>query len=141
MKGHLLKRAAIDGAPQQIAVGEKLNLPNVDWAGNGRTVVLALNTGCHFCTDSAPFYRRLVERVSSSHRVHLVAVFPQPQAEASKYLNGLGVSIKDVRTTLFASAKVSGTPTLILVNEKGVVSDVWAGKLVPTRETEVLNKL
>jgi hypothetical protein len=38
-------------------------------------------------------------------------------------------------------ANVSGTPTLILVNNEGVASDVWSGKLPADTESKVLSKL
>ncbi|HEY9285591.1 MAG TPA: hypothetical protein VIP46_19225, partial [Pyrinomonadaceae bacterium] len=40
--------------------GESINLPGIDWQKNGRTLLMALSTTCHFCTESGPFYQRLV---------------------------------------------------------------------------------
>jgi hypothetical protein len=56
-------------------VGTKLSLPDVDWAKNNRTLVLALQTGCNYCTESAPFYQRLVTE-ASNHNIPLIAVLP-----------------------------------------------------------------
>src|SRR5258708_4197067 len=55
--------------------GNRIVLPGVDWYANGRTLVLALKSGCRFCTDSGPFYRELVARQSEQSAVHLIAVF------------------------------------------------------------------
>src|SRR5689334_9402047 len=43
-----------------IVAGTPVAIPNVDWSKSDRTLVLALQKDCHFCTDSAPFYRTLV---------------------------------------------------------------------------------
>jgi len=36
---------------------------------------------------------------------------------------------------------ISGTPTILLVDKKGVISDLWVGKLTEEKEAEVLAKL
>src|SRR5258708_29890642 len=46
-------------------VGKKLSVPDVDWAKNGKTLVMAVQSGCHFCTDSGPFYQELAKRQSA----------------------------------------------------------------------------
>jgi hypothetical protein len=38
-----------------VAIGSKLPLRNVNWQGNGKSMVFALSTTCHFCTESAGF--------------------------------------------------------------------------------------
>ena len=126
--------------PPTIAIGSKVSLPAVDWAANRKTLVLALQTSCHFCTESAPFYQHLVQAAAAKD-VKLVAVLPQPPNEGHDYLNKLSVPISDVRQATLSSLSVAGTPTLIMVNEKGEVAGVWVGKLPSDKETELLAKL
>ena len=57
------------------------------------------------------------------------------------YLNELGLTNLEVKRSSLDNIQVSGTPTLILTNEKGEITDYWVGKLTPDRETEVINKL
>jgi hypothetical protein len=48
--------------PRPIAAGDRLAaIPNLDWKQHRHTLVLALNTGCHFCEQSVPFYQRLAD--------------------------------------------------------------------------------
>jgi hypothetical protein len=70
-----------------------------------------------------------------------VAVLPQDVSEGRKYLNELGVPINEVRQSTLESLGVGGTPTLILVDNKGAVTDSWVGKLPPDKESEVLGHL
>src|SRR5437764_20288 len=58
-------------------VGTKPQLHDIDWAKNKQTILLVLQRGCHFCTESAPFYSRLSEEVNASKDVQLLAVLPQ----------------------------------------------------------------
>jgi hypothetical protein len=48
------------------------------------------------------------------------------------------VLVDDIRQAQVNSIGVTGTPTLLLVDEKGTVADAWQGKLQPDQETAVL---
>ena len=124
-----------------VAAGTKVSLPGVDWSKNGRTLLLVLQKGCHFCAESAPFYQRLVRETSGRGQVHLVAVLPQEVSEGKQYLDEMNVPIDEVKQAAPSSLGVRGTPTLILVNNSGVVVDVWQGKLPADDESKVLNRM
>ena len=124
-----------------IQKGQKVAIENVDWAKNGQTLLLVLQNGCHFCSESAPFYKTLVQDAAKRSDIHLVAVLPQPTDEGKKYLNELGVAIDEVRQAPLSALAIEGTPTLILVNNAGVASEIWIGKLKPDKEAEVLSRL
>ena len=34
---------------------------DIDWRQSKQTLLLAVSSGCHFCTESAPFYKQLAE--------------------------------------------------------------------------------
>jgi hypothetical protein len=144
VKGYLLTKSsppALDreaAGSSEIHVGQALALPDVDWAKNGRTLILALSSTCHFCTDSAPFYQRLVNERGNAR---LVAVLPQPINDGKDYLDRLGVAVDEVRQAPLGSINVRGTPTLLLVNDRGVVVREWMGRLPAEQETEVLSKV
>lgn len=128
-------------AASQVQPGTRLSLPGVDWKANGKTLVLALSTGCHFCTESGPFYQRVVQEKSKASTARIVAVFPQSVAEGQKYLANLNVTVDDVKQTSLASFGVMGTPTIILADDNGAVIESWRGKLPGEKENEVLARL
>lgn len=129
--------AARTGPPVRtdVAVGTSLKsaLPGVDWSKNGRTLVLAISTTCHFCKDSEPFYKRIRQEVGGGMK--MVAVLPQPQADAEQYLNAAGIKVDQVKQLTLNSLGVRGTPTMLLVDGKGIVTKFWVGKL-QSREEE-----
>jgi thiol-disulfide isomerase/thioredoxin len=127
-------------APEVVA-GTKVSLPGVDWSKNGQTLLVVLQKGCHFCAESAPFYQRLARETSERRQVHLVAVLPQEVSEGKQYLDEMKVPIEEVKQAAPSSLGVRGTPTLILVNNSGVVVDVWQGKLLADDESKVLTRL
>jgi thioredoxin-related protein len=120
--------------------GTKISLPNIDWSKNGQSLVLALQTGCHYCSESAPFYQRLASEMSA-RKIPLIAVLPQTIEEGQNYLNSLKAPIGDIRQAQLKSIGVQGTPTILLVDSNGEVKASWAGKLPPNKESEVLNSL
>jgi hypothetical protein len=49
-------------APEGPAVGTVLPaLPGYNWQQHSETLLLAIRKGCHFCEDSMPFYRKLLQ--------------------------------------------------------------------------------
>lgn len=118
--------------------GDAVAVSGVDWEKNGKTLLMVLSTTCHFCTQSGPFYQRLVKEHGDAK---LVVLVPQSASEGQSYLKELGVEVDDVRQASLGDLGVSGTPTLILVDGKGVAADVWVGAMSPNRENEVVNRL
>ncbi len=126
-------------APSLVGLNMKQSLPGVDWAKNQRTLVLALSTQCHYCTDSAPFFQKIQREAAKN--VKMLAVLPQAVEDSRKYLEGEGVHIDDVKQATLSTIGVTGTPTLMLVDSAGKVADVWQGKLQPEQEAGVLTVL
>ena len=70
-----------------------------------------------------------------------MAMLPQPVAEAEQYLKAEGLHVDQVRQATLDEIGVRGTPTVLLVNSAGVVTKVWAGKLQPEEQEQVLRLL
>ena len=123
-----------ESANTERAKHQKIELPGVEWSRNEKTLVIAISSTCHFCTESAAFYRDIRTRT----RVHTIAVLPQNVSEGRNYLSNLGVQVDEVLQAPLDSIDVSGTPTLMLVGRDGTVIRTWLGKLPPDLEKEVL---
>jgi hypothetical protein len=121
-----------------LTTGSKVSLSGVKWE-DGSTLVLALQRGCRYCDESAPFYRRLWQQ-RSGPEPRMIAVVPGEKGEVDKYLNELGVVVDGVVNASLSDIHVSATPTLVLVDRSGRVSNVWVGKLDSNRENEVIQR-
>jgi hypothetical protein len=108
-----------------------------NWNPSKKTVVLALQVGCHYCSASAPFYARL-SKFADDRGIKIIAALPNSQTEARTYLSGLNLNFRDVQQVDFANIQVSGTPTVFVVNDKGLVERVWEGQLREGEEEKVL---
>src|SRR5262245_11743365 len=130
---------AVSG-PKFPIVGAKVSIADIDWPKSNKNVLLVLSKGCRYCTESAEFYKKLIQQMQGKN-IKITAVLPQPKEEAKKYLSELGISGVEIRQSQLDSLNVGGTPTIIVADDKGVISDVWIGKLSSNEETEVVNKL
>ena len=121
--------------------GTRISLPGVDWSDARQTLLIALSKECRFCSESAPLYERLAREAARRKDVRLIAVFPQDGAEARKYLDELGVPIQEIRQAQLDSIGARATPTLVLVDKAGVVTNSWVGRLPAEKESEVIARL
>jgi peroxiredoxin len=139
VKRNLLPPAANPGSLPRINAGEKLNVPNIDWEQNKKSLVFFLKKDCVYCTSSAPFYRQLLEE-ASKRNVKSLAILPDSDREAREYVKSLELPIDTVQTGSLASYKISGTPAVLFVDRQGIVRNVWFGAS-REREKEMRDKL
>jgi hypothetical protein len=122
--------------PSAQMLGKTLTNVDVDWNKTGTNLVMILNKDCHFCSESAPFYQRLI--ASTGSQIQVAALFPHDVPAARTYLDSLGVGISVVRGPVSFPWPLM-TPTLMLCDAKGKISRVWIGKLTTEQESEVLS--
>jgi thioredoxin-related protein len=83
-------------------------------------------------------YQRIAKERAGAR---LIALMPQSIEESRRYLDKLGIEVSDVRQLQTGALGVTGTPTLILVNNEGAVVNSWVGRLPAEKEVEVLSSL
>jgi thioredoxin-related protein len=128
--------------PPEAAVGEQYDdLRKVVPAGADRALVVAVAPTCHFCTESMPFYKRLVdERNQKGSKTKVIAAVPQEaaKAEEQKTMQSAGVNPDALVVMDFKNIKVPGTPTILHVDSQGKILDVWVGKQDSSGEEKIL---
>jgi hypothetical protein len=126
--------------PEAVKAGDKLpNLDGWDWGAHEQTLVLGLRKGCHFCEDSAPFYQRLTaQQRPGGTSPAILAVFPDPAETAKEVARSEGLTAHVLAGVPLEKLKISGTPTLLLVDRSGTVLNAWIGILSPRQELEVM---
>ena len=120
--------------------GNKVSMSDIDWSKNRKNVLLVLQEGCRYCTESADFYRSLLQQTKDKG-VSVTAVLPQNRDEARKYLDKLQLSDLESKQSALGPLDVSGTPTIIVTDDKGQITNVWVGKLPPEKQGEVIATL
>jgi hypothetical protein len=119
-----------------VQLHERLNLPGIDFTKGQRTLLLVLRSSCPYCEKSMPFYSKMIAKRSPNSRV--IVVGGESEQVLSNYLKLHEIAVDGVTTVTAASTPSQATPTAILVDRDGVVSNVWRGLLPPDKETEVM---
>jgi peroxiredoxin len=104
-----------------------------------RTLVMALKIGCGFCEESIPFYNRLAGLQMAN--TQFIAVFPDNPAEVSTFVEKHSLTIRTLAGVQLRGLGISGTPTLILVDNKKAIIKAWSGKLSPEGEEQLISFL
>lgn len=120
-------------------------LPNptgYEWKTHDQTLVLALKKNCPYCENSMPFYRQLLE-LKQAKRIsaHIISMFSDPLDEAKNVMNIQNMAVDVIGGIQLSNYKISGTPTVILVDKQGRVVKSWVGQLHEDVEKEVVSTL
>lgn len=143
IKNHFLNRPG--AAEEPIARGTRIeSLQRHIPQGAERALFVAVSPRCGYCTESLPFYDKLVDhRNAEAPRVGIVAAVGHPEdvQEEGQMFRQAGVEVDAVVPVDFQQLGIPGTPTLLLVDRQGKVLGSWVGKLDASREKEVLKAL
>lgn len=114
-------------------------VPGVSYGSSPRTLLIAMSTRCHYCAESLPFYKQLVEAQRTSGReTHVVAVFPNQEPEVRQYVQQNRLDLETVAGVDLGTLNIYGTPTAVLIDDSGKVRDFWLGKLPEDREQQII---
>jgi len=125
----VLKRYAFSSNPAnppRIAKGDRLEVPNVNWEQNEKTLVFFLMKDCRYCQSSAPFYRQLLADAAKQN-VQVLAILPNSVKEAKEYVQLLELPIDNIQTGSLAAYKIPGSPSVLFVDKQGIVKSAWLG--------------
>ena len=67
-----------------------------------------------------------------------MAVFPDAADAVKEVVQSEGLRVHALAGVPLERLKISGTPTLLLVNRSGTVVNAWIGMLSPRQEVEVM---
>lgn len=122
------------------AIGSEFRAAEFNPAGSRVNALIFLRTGCSFCDESMPFYRRITQ-LSNTGKVKVVAFFEHNDLESSEYMKRSQLTDVGISRANFDSLGIKGTPTLVLLDQGGKVLKSSVGKLDDKGEQEVENYL
>ncbi len=126
--------------PARELQGRALEVPKLNWTAN-RTVAIFLNSHCHFCTASMPFYKTIATAVADSNgSVGLAILSAEEPSTVRQYLKEHGVASTQIYQ-ITGQTSLRYTPTLLVVNRKGIVQKVIEGELDGPRQQEFMAAL
>jgi hypothetical protein len=120
------------GEPFQLLTGFKSS-PGIPY------LFLIVRDGCRYCDASTDFYRRVVEASrGGKSSVQVIGLCLNPGDVCAEYFKRGGIAVDRAVSAGTDRLQIAGTPTLVLVDERGSVQSVWEGQLAPVSEQEVL---
>jgi hypothetical protein len=128
---------------ESLSPGEKINAPRgYDWHGYPQTLVVAVRQGCIYCERSYPLYRRLDSlEHSGGLKAHMLVVMPDDPAIGAALLKSQQITSQNIPNTPLSDVKVSGTPTLLLVDANGRLLQSWVGELDSSKAEALVAQL
>lgn len=125
--------------PETVKVGDEINIPELIFSKNEKTILVALQPHCPYCTESANFYRTIQNSISTKGSIRSVALFsPEIQTE-KEYFRELNVEFDEIKKISFEPLKIRATPVILVLDKNGKIESVWNGKLPPQKENEFLS--
>ncbi len=128
--------------PQEpVAVNEKTNIPDVGWERARLNVVIGFTTTCSYCAASAGFFKKLSTLVRGQSDARLLFVAPESRSIIAEWMQSRGIHhYEHVQRNPFQYG-LRLTPTLAIVDSKGIVTDLAVGKLSTDEETAIIDRL
>lgn len=131
-----------DQRPNSLPKGSQFNFRGVDYRKAPRTLILALNTRCSYCTKSIPFYRQLLEAQSRGNSgAKIIAIFPDAQKDIGEYLQEHHLPLDALPKVDLMALNIDSTPTLVVLDNGGKVINSWVGRLSKDGEREVFRTM
>jgi rhodanese-related sulfurtransferase len=125
----------------KLVTGARITIEGIDWAKNQKTAVLAISMACGYCNDSSPFYQRLAETIKTRKDVKFVALLKERVEDGERYFQERSIPVFAVKQIPLYNFGVRATPTLMVVDNTGLITDIWVGLLKPVKEAQVFQRL
>jgi len=115
---------------------------NVDYSLSDHTLLIALNASCSHCQASIPLFRKVMTAHNQNYgSTQLVALFPDAEKEVAQYLQQNQLSVRSVADLQLDSFQISSTPTMVLVDSRGLITDFRSGMLSDQEIADFLHVL
>jgi len=102
-------------------VGKRINIPGAEWRRARLNAVVLMNSKCHFCMESMPFYREISSVRKESHQgISLEAISTEPVEELGQTLARERLEV-DGAYTVPGDFPLHNTPTMLIVDATGTV--------------------
>ena len=127
--------------PPVYAKGTRISdTADLNFGSARRTLILITASKCHFCQDSMPFYKRLTSR---AHKlgIRVLGLSAENLDTHREFLAHNGIYTDGVASASLNKVNFHGTPTLIEVDNKGIVITSWEGAVVPAKEPALESSL
>jgi rhodanese-related sulfurtransferase len=122
--------------------GQPLRLEGVEWSAADHTVVVLVSPTCPACNASSAFFQRLTQAVRATPKARLAFIAAEPILDVEAWLQQRNISAQAV---IHVSKPVSLgffiVPSLVIVDSRGIVTDLMANRLTDGEQARVLARV
>jgi len=127
------------GPESPFKIGESAEvLPGIDYGTSNIQLVLYVKSTCPYCTNSMAFYRLIDAEMQRLKSVSFIAVSSEPVDILRTYLDQNSLRVDRL---VSMGHKALGTPTLVLVDNRGTIRGVWEGQQTAAGEGAIVEAL
>jgi hypothetical protein len=122
--------------------GERIEGLQIDTSDAPRTAIVFLHSSCRYCAASMGFYKTLV--TSEAHRrgkFQFVVAGMEDEATLTKFVNDFQLTPDKIVSVPRIDPRVRATPTLLVVDRRGVVQQSWVGQQPQNGERDIVNEV
>ena len=118
------------------------SVAGIDYSKNSKTLLISMSAKCANCDESLLFFHKLREKaINSSDAPRMIALFPESEKEVENYARQRRLTLETQSGINLKALNMPGTPTVVLVNNKGQIIDFWVGKLSNDIEQQISHSL
>jgi len=131
-------------AHPSVVVGMKISDPTgYKWRASNKTLLLVLSVKCPHCENEVPFYERLLAlKQHGQIGAQILAYFPFDSGpQVNEGFSRRLVALHKFSGTEMEFMRVEGTPTILIVDQNGIVKSKWVGELSDSEKEEVIREL
>lgn len=139
--GFWTKTYILTSESKVLKVGDQISHPEVSPGTGKKGLWVFLKSDCIHCTKSAEFYKTISKEIAESSNLYFLTVFSKKDSRRAEYLAEIGMSNVNSVQVSYTDLGIVGTPTIVLMDENGIVEELWRGKLSKRREIELKQKL
>ena len=128
--------------PPLLDLGARLSTRIRPLENHDRAVVLMLDTRCPACQASRPFYRAVSQATIETPNIGFVVLVEESVNEARRWLAADAIAPdRIIKLRSRTQAGMFGTPTLILVDQTGVITDIANQALSSVDELRFIDRV
>lgn len=133
------RAAASNSNVPLLSIGSKLQMGMVDFQQNPLSIVLVSSPTCSYCLASKEFHAKLIAE-SQRYSVPLYVAVPS-RRQADQYLRDVGFAQSSVKEWKDLNLRAEGTPTIVAIDQQGIIKGIWVGVLAPFDEAQLLKAI
>lgn len=118
-------------------------IKNVDFTANSLTLLVALDANCTQCAESVRLVHTLTEQDANKSygKISTVLLFPNGERHTSTFLEQNNLNSEMHAEIDLRSYRITIIPTIVLVDDKGVIKDFRTAIVSATETEQFLNML